>query len=190
MPGAETDGVHSRIVIDNGVKTVAFVPDDDVVSFLAPQLVVALAADQSVVAVFAVNNVVSAAAVNNVVMIGAVARAGFVGLRERQSAFGQVDVGAVGKFQRIVDPLISVIKVDQPHPLSAVAVDINVQIVAVLPENEVVKTYLFAEADDVAAEIVVQFVKPVAFVPDVNVVAGGSKKRFVAVKNGRRLCRR
>ena len=180
---AETDDVRFRIVINNGVKTVAFVPDDDVVSFLAPQLVVALAADQDVVAFVAVNDVVSVAAINDVVMIGAVARAGFVGLRKRQSAFCQVDVGAVGKFQRIVDPLISVIIVDQPHALGAVAVDINVQIVAVLPENEVVKTYVFAEADDVAAEFVVQFVKPVAFVPDVNVVAGGSAERFVAVKN-------
>ena len=180
---AETDDVRFRIVINNGVKTVAFVPDDDVVSFLAPQLVVALAADQDVVAFVAVNDVVSVAAINDVVMIGAVARAGFVGLRKRQSAFCQVDIGAVGKFQRIVNAFIVVIIVNQPHALGAVAVDINVQIVAVLPENEVVKTYVFAEADDVAAEFVVQFVKPVAFVPDVNVVAGGSAERFVAVKN-------
>ena len=180
---AEADGVRFRIIIDNGVKTVAFVPDDDVVSFLAVQLVVALAADQDVVAFVAVNDVVSAAAINDVVMIGAVARAGFVGLRKRQSAFGQVDAGAVGKFQRIVNAFIIVIIVNQPHALGAVAVDINVQIVAVLPENEVVKTYVFAEADEVAAEFVVQFVKPVAFVPNENVVAGGSAERFVAVKN-------
>lgn len=113
-----------------------------------------------------------------------------VGLRKRQSAFGQVYIGAVGKFQRIVDPLISVIKVDQPHALRAVAVNINIQTVAVLPENEIFKTYIFAEADDVAAEVVVQFVKSVAFVPDINVVAGGAENGFIAVKNGRRLCRR
>ena len=64
---AETDDIFAGI--DDGVKSVTFVPDVNVPAVAAVKVVVSFAAAENVVAVFSVQGVVAAVAVQNVVKL-------------------------------------------------------------------------------------------------------------------------